>query len=223
MRTILSFFFAMCLFTMLNAQEVKINNDMVVEADGTIKYLNNATVFDDIMVFPDATGKGGSAAPVWTKFKDNGSGSQGVFLWMFSSSTEQEVYFTIQLPHTYKVGSNIYPHVHWTTAAGTPLGSDVVWSLEYTVTTMGGSYSNTTTINATNVVGSITPSGTFQHLISSFPAINGAGLGISTVIVCRLYRNVNHASDTFANATGFLGFDIHYEKDTDGSRTEFTK
>jgi len=223
MKTIFPFIFAMCIFIGMNAQEVKINNDMVVEADGTVKYLNNATVFDDLMVYPDATGKGGSNPPVWTLFKNNGSGSQGVYLWMFSASTEQEVYFTIQLPHGYKVGSNIFPHVHWTNTTGTPSGSDVVWSLEYTVTSIGGTFSNTTIIDATNIIGAITPSGTGQHVISSFPSISGAGLGISTIIVCRLYRNVNNASDTFANSVGLLGFDIHYEKDTDGSRTEYTK
>lgn len=223
MKTLFTLFGVMCIALLLNAQEVKINNDLVVEADGTVRYENSATVFDDLMVYPDATGKGGSNPPTWTFFKNNGSGSQGVYLWMFSSSTEQEVYFTIQLPHSYKVGSNIYPHIHWTTATGTPSGSDVVWSLEYTIVAIGGTFSNTTTINATNIIAAITPTGTHQHLISSFPAISGTGLGISTVIIGRLYRNVNHASDTFANLVGLLGFDIHFEKDTDGSRTEFNK
>lgn len=219
MKTFLAFFFSLCVFSFLNAQEVKINSDMVVEADGTVKYLNNATVFDDLMVYPDATSKAGSNPPVWTFYKNNGAGSQGVYLWMFNYNIEQEVYFTIQLPHGYKEGSTIFPHVHWTTATGSPSGADVVWSLEYTTVAIGGTFSNTTTITATNILGSITPSGTFQHLISSFPAISGTGLGISTVIIGRLYRNVSHANDTFANPVGMLGFDIHIEKDTDGSRT----
>ncbi len=94
------------------------------EADGTIVLEGNATVWDDFLVNPDATSRGGSKTPVWggtggTAFKNN-SGSQGVFLWMFSASQEQEVYFTVQLPHKYKVGTDLYPHVHWTTATGTP-------------------------------------------------------------------------------------------------------
>lgn len=223
MKTFFTLFVIMCMAIMLNAQEVKINNDLVVEADGTVRYENNATVFDDLMVFPDATNKTGAKMPTWTYFKNNGSGSQGVYLWMFSSSAEQEVYFTIQIPHSYKAGSDIYPHVHWTTATGTPSGSDVVWSLEYTVTSMGGTFSNTSIINATNIIAAITPSGTNQHLISAFPAISGTGLGVSTIIIGRLYRNVDHASDTFANSIGLLSFDIHYEKDTDGSRTQYNK
>ncbi|HBG69973.1 MAG: hypothetical protein A2W93_05630 [Bacteroidetes bacterium GWF2_43_63] len=223
MKTFFTLILTLYLFSFLNAQEVKINNDLVVEADGTVKYLNNATVFDDLMVFPDATGKNGSKSPTLSQFKNDGSTSQGVYLWMFSEAAEQEVFFTVQLPHSYKTGTAIYPHVHWATTTGTPSGSDVVWSLEYSVIAIGGTFSNTSSINATNLNASISPSGTFQHLISSFPTISGTGLEISTVIIGRLYRNVGHGADTFANPVGLLGFDIHFEKDTDGSRTEYSK
>jgi len=209
---------------LVQAQEVKINTNMVVESDGTIRTDGNATVWDDLMVFADATSKGGSNPPTMsTEFKDNGSASQGVYVWMFASGTEQEVYFTVQIPHARKADSDLYPHVHWTTVTGTPSGSDVVWGLEYTVVSIGGSFSNTTIITAGSVIGSISISGTGQHLINSFSAIEGTGLGISSVIVCRLFRKVGDAADTFANAVGLLGVDFHYEKDTDGSRSEFTK
>jgi hypothetical protein len=200
-----------------------------IEPDGTVVFKGRATVWDDLMVYPDATGRGGSKAPVWggadaDPFKTNGSGSQGVFLWMFSSSTEQEVYFTIQIPHSYKVGSAIYPHVHWTTASGTPSGTNVVWGLEYTVKAIGGNFTNTSIIYATSIIGAVgTPTGTGQHLINSFSSMDGTGLGISTVLVCRLFRATGHANDTFSNEVGLLGFDVHYEKDTEGSRNEFSK
>lgn len=215
----------LCFILITKAQEVKVNDNMIVEADGTVRYENSATIFDDLMVSPDATTKQGSNPPTLAKFKDNGSGSQGVFLWMFDFSIEQEVYFTVQLPHSYKVGSNIYPHVHWTTPTGTPTGTDVVWGLEYSVIAIGGTFSaNTTIITANTVIPSIgTPVGTYQHLITEFAAINGTGFGVSTILVCRLFRKTADASDTFINPVGLLGFDIHFEKDTDGSRSEWTK
>lgn len=220
----------MLLASFTNAQEVKINNNLVVEADGTLRMDGSSTVFDDVMIYPDATNRGESKAPVWggaspTAFKKNAGGtSQGVLLWMFSASTEQEVYFTVQLPHGYKVGSDIYPHVHWTTASGTPSGTNVVWGLEYTTIAIGGIYPTTSTLLANSVIAPIgSPSGSGQHLITSFGNISGSGLGISTVLICRLYRAATNGSDTFANEVGLLGIDIHYEKDTEGSRTEFTK
>lgn len=195
-----------------------------IEPDGTLVMKGQSTVFNDLMVYPDATTKGGSNAPVWTKFMNNGAGSQGVFLWMFDPSTEQEVYFTIQIPHSYKVGTSIYPHVHWTTTSGTPSGTNVVWGLEYTVMKIGGNFGNTTLITSNTVISPIgTPTGTSQHLITAFPAIPGTGIEISTILVCRLYRKAADANDTFVNSVGLLGFDIHYESDTQGSHTEYTK
>lgn len=218
------------LFTMssiLNAQEVKINDNFKVEADGTLVFEDSATVYDDIMVFPDATSRGSSNQPVMAKFNTNSG--QGVFLWMFDKDAEQELYFTLQIPHGYKLGSKLYPHVHWTTTSGTPTGTDVVWGLEYTIMKIGGNFNATTsTMTANSVIPGIgTPSGTRQHLITPFGTIaSGAApndLGISTIIVCRLYRKAGDSLDVFGNSVGLLGFDIHYEKDTEGSRREFVK
>lgn len=205
-------------------------DNLKILADGTISLEGTATVWDDIMIFPDATSRGGSNTPTWggnggNAFKKNAAGtSQGVFLWMFSASSEQELYFVVQIPHGYKEGSTIYPHVHWTTASGTPSGSNVVWGLEYTAAAIGNSYSTTTSITSNTVIGEIgTPSGTGQHLITALGTISGTGLGISSVIVCRLYRAAADAQDSFANETGLLGIDFHYELDTFGSASQFEK
>jgi hypothetical protein len=204
-------------------------DNTTIEADGTMKFNGNATVWNDLNVYPDATSRGSSNPPTWgggssTYFKNDGASSQGVFLWMFSSSTEQELYFTIQIPHPYKVGTTLYPHVHWTTKTGTPSGTNVVWGFEYTVVAIGGVFGNTTTITGNTVIASIgTPSGTGQHLITSLGTISGTGIGISTILVCRVFRKTADANDTFGNEVGFLGFDIHYEADTSGSRQEFIK
>jgi len=233
MKLIYTFCLAFVLFsfaTPLLAQEVKINSNLAIEADGTLRMDGAATVWDDLMVYPDATNRGNSKAPAWggqseNAFKKNLAGtSQGVFLWMFSPTTEQELYFTVQIPHSYKVGTDIYPHVHWTTATGTPSGTDVVWGLEYSIVTIGSNFPNTSTLTANSVIASIgTPSGTGQHLITAFSPISGTNLTISTVLICRVYRAATDGNDTFANETGILGIDFHYERDTEGSRTQYVK
>jgi hypothetical protein len=153
---------------------------------------------------------GGSGA---SYFKNNGSGSQGVFLWMFDKDTEEELYFCTQIPHSYKIGTPLYPHVHWTTKSGTPSGTNVVWGLEYTVVAIGGSFGSTTILTANSLIAGITPSGTGQHLITP----------LGTILVCRVFRAANNGSDTFDNETGFLGIDFHFQKDTEGSRSEYSK
>ncbi len=211
---------------LMTAQDVKINSNMVIEADGTLRLDNTATVWNDLMVFPDATTKGGSNPPEWGQaFKKNAVGtSQGVYLWMFSPTIEEELYITVQIPHDYKVGSDLHPHVHWTTVTGTPSGSNVVWGLEYTLVAVGGTFPNTVIITSNTLIPECgTPSGTGQHLISPFSPVSGAGLGISSVLICRLFRAPGDAAATFPNTVGLLGFDIHYEQDTQGSRTQWTK
>lgn len=219
----------------LIAQEVKINSNFAIEADGTFRLNGDATVWDDLMVYPDATTRSGSNPPALTSFANNGS--QGVFLWMFDKDTEQELYFTIQIPHSYKLGTSIYPHVHWTTITGTPSGTptgttptvtNVIWGFEYTMIKIGGTFGSTTLITSNTIIPPIsTLTGAKQHLITAFGAISGGtapnDIDVSTVLVCRLYRKAADSNDTFANSVGLLGFDIHYEKDTEGSRTQYEK
>ncbi len=196
------------------------------EADGTMVSEGAATVWDDVMVFPDGTTKGGSYMPTWTSFrKDITNNSQGTMLWMFSPSVEQEVYFTLQVPHGYKVGSDIFPHVHWTTTdANSPTGTNVVWGLEYTVASLNNAFPITgAQLTGSAIVGGITPSGTHQHLITPLTTMSGSGVGISTIFVCRLFRKVSDALDTYGYSVGLLGVDFHIEKDTNGSRSDFTK
>lgn len=202
-------------------QDVKINTNLVVETDGTLRMDNTATVWDDLMVFPGSTNSGGSKVPGWGLFKKNGT-SQGVFLWWFDSGTEEEVYFTVQIPHSYNVGTNLFPHVHWTTETGTvtPSSTNVQWGLEYTIVAIGGSFSNTTIITTNGVIPSITITGSGQHLISAFDPIVGTNFGISTVLVCRLFRVTNTGYEPDA---GLLGIDFHFEKNTVGSHTEYIK
>lgn len=127
---------------------------------------------------------------------------------MFSAATEQAVYFTVQLPHSYKVGFTLYPHVDRTTASGTPSGTNVVWGLEYTVVAIGGSFPNTTTLTSNSVIPLIlTPTSTGQYLITPLGTISGTNLGISTVLVCRLYRAGKNVVDTFFNAVEFLEYE----------------
>ena len=141
---------------LIRAQEIQIGtpgtNYSKIEADGTLEFDGDATVWDDLMVFPDATSKGSSNPPTMTSYRKNGAGtSQGTFIWMFAAGTEQELYFTVQIPHSYKVGTDLLPHVHWTTTSTTP-GNNVTWSLEYTAVAFGGAFSTTNTISGYNII-----------------------------------------------------------------------
>ena len=195
------------------------------EADGTLHMVGDATVWEDMRVPVTATNRGGSKDPTFSVFKDNGGGSQGVFLDWFSASSEQELYFACQFSHAYKLGSTIYPHVHWVPAAsGT--NKHVSWGLEYTWVDTGATYGNTAIIYGD------TPSDGTVNLVAgrsyltNLTAIVGSGIsGVSSMLVGRVFRDATGAggTDDLAATAGLMEIDFHYEVDTIGSRTVTAK
>jgi hypothetical protein len=188
-------------------------NDVFVKGDFTLM----DTYWDDLRVPITTTRLGGSKDPTFSKVFDDGAGSQGVFTYTFSQSQEQEAYFTVQLPHTYKEGTDLHPHIHWF-PTNTNAGS-VVWGLEYTIASISATIGNTTIINCVDPADGTAN----KHQICNFPTINGSGLGISDHIICRLFRDASAITDDYTTEAGVLEFDFHHEVNTLGSREEYVK
>jgi hypothetical protein len=133
------------------------------------------------------------------------------------ASNEEEVSFLFQLPHSYKEGSDIYPHVHWVGEDNT--SANVKWGLEYSWANVGVAFPTTTTIYVIDA-----NADTDVHNMASFAAITGTGKTVSSMLICRLFRNSSSADDTYTGKSAYLlEFDLHYQIDTLGSRTETAK
>lgn len=203
-------------------------NYIEVEADGTLEFKGNATVWDDIRVPVTSTKLGGSRDPGFTVFKTNGAGSQGVFIYWFDASIEEEIYFTVQMPHSWKEGTDILPHVHWipsTTPDNTPTQQRVSWGLEYAWANIGDVFpTNTTVITNNTIYPTDTELVQYKHYLTQLSDIVGTGKTISSMLVCRLFRNATSvAYDTYEHDAGLLEIDFHFEQDTIGSRSVTTK
>lgn len=202
---------------LLNAQEVKINNDFVVESDGTTRLDNSATVWDDLRVKLD---KGKDAARF--TFLEGNSGPQ---IWFFRDNNGLETMsFSIQIPHTWKEGTTIYPHIHWTPKSdGT---GDVKWNLDYTWVNYN---SVTPEVFPEEVTTSGIATGPFvarSHLITGLTGgagIDGTEKKISSILICTIWRNSSDSEDTYDDDAGSLSLDFHFEIDTQGSRSEYIK
>ncbi len=206
------------LVNLVSAQEVKINSNLAIEADGTVRMDNTAMVWDDLRVTLD---KGSSSAILdWV------SGSSGSQIWFFRwNAAEEAMSFTVQLPHNWKEGTTIYPHLHWlpkTTASG-----NVEWIFEYS----WANYNATTPVAfpaATTIT--VTSTGPFtanthriQSLTTGDAGLTGTGQLISSILICRIWRNGTRPNDTYDANAGVLFLDFHYQLDTFGSRDVFTK
>lgn len=131
--------------------------------------------------------------------------------------TLESMDFCAQLPHGYKEGTDIQPHVHWcptTNAAG-----NVIWNLDYYWLDIGSTIPVLTTINT----GAVAAGGTaWKHLKSDLPVISGTGKLISSMLMCRIFRDPV-GSDTYPDDAGLLEIDFHYQIDSTGSRQENVK
>lgn len=139
----------------------------------------------------------------------------GIKVFQFSASALNELFFQFQLPHSYKAGTDIYPHVHW--APSTTNTGNVIWGLEYTIANIGDTIPSETTITVTDAADGTA----LKHQVTSFAAIDGTSCEASTMLICRVYRDGAAGGDTFTGVANLLAVDIHYEKNTLGTATEF--
>ena len=204
-------------------------NNTYIEADGSLSFEGSATRFDDLTIPVTSTKTGGAKEPGFAKAFDNGSGSQGVYLYWFSGSTEEELFFTVQIPHSRKYDTEIFPHVHFVVPSGYSTGN-IVWGLEYNWANLGDTFTDTNIIYAsTNTSLAGGPVAGDKHLLSSFAGngptggIEGNGKTLSSMLVCRVFRAVGHADDTYSGDAGLMQLDFHIEIDAEGSRQLYTK
>jgi hypothetical protein len=223
MKLIYTFGLAIILFSFTLpsiAQEVKINSNLAIESDGTVRMDNAAAVWDD-MRFPLNYGTSSNLATTWTSFLGN------TYLDAFKATGTDALYFQVQLPHNYKEGTDIFPHIHWSPlTTGTTGNNGVYWELEYTWANNGETFPATTTLSGYEVVPALTGDLVAKrHYITKIgtSGISGSGKAISSMIICRIARLGDNVNDTYSGLAGALEVDFHYQIDTFGSREEYTK
>lgn len=171
--------------------------------------------WNDLRVPVTSTKLGGSKDPGFSQVKDNGSGSQGVFAYVFSKATEEELYFITQLPHGRVNNSALRPHIHWS-PTDTDTGT-VRWGLEYTIANVNGTFGNTTLIYCEDA-GDGTAD---KHQVKGFAEISGSGIKDSAALICRVFRDAGHANDTYDNDAALLDIDFHVLLQRHGSDEEY--
>lgn len=176
-----------------------------------------ATAWDDLRVPVNATNIGAANDPNFAQVLTNGAGSQGVYTYLFDASAEEELFFSVQLPHAWKEGTDIEPHVHW---FPTNTNTGVVrWGLEYTWASVNGTFGNTTIIYVEDAA-----DGTeYKHQLADFAAISASGQTLSSMLMCRIFRDATNGADTYNADCGLLEIDFHHRIDSLGSLSEYVK
>ena len=101
----------------------------------------------------------------------------------------------------------------------------VSWGLEYTWSDIGSAFGNTSIIYSNTHTPADATLAASKHYTTEFAEINGAGKTISSMLVCRLFRDATGggATDSYGSDAGLLEIDFHFELDAKGSRQEQIK
>jgi len=158
-------------------------------------------VEDDLRVTID---KGSNSAQLGSL-----TGISGPEIWFFRDNQGVEAMsFTLQLPHNWKDGTTIYPHIHWVPKSSA--SGNMRWNLDYTwanITT--GTFSAVTTSSVT-INGPFTAN---QHLLTDLTSgnvgIDATGKTYSSILICRIWRDSSAGLDTYAGDAGGLSMDFH--------------
>lgn len=193
------------------------------ESDGTLHFNGNATVWDDIRIPPGSFGRPGIADPTIVAYQPAGT---GLSTYVYQFAKDQLAFFAVQMPHNYKVGSDIYLHIHWTPGpnGATENGNTVGWKIDYTWADIGDTFGAIATVNCSDAC-----DGTdHKHQMTPDVQISGTGKGISSMLMCNIKRTDTGTDDTWAGtALGalpiLLEVDFHYQIDMVGSRERTTK
>lgn len=129
----------------------------------------------------------------------------------FSASAVNLVMGVAQMPHSWKEGTRVEPHIHWMVPNSNT--GVVVWKFEYTVAKRNEvfpAYADITVLAPAPEVAS-------RNGFTSFGHIDMEGKTASSVILWKLSRLGDNATDTYGSVAKLLEFDIHYLVDSLGS------
>ena len=141
----------------------------------------------------------------------------------FSGSADNVIAIVAQMPHNWKEGSAIYPHLHL--RFPTSATANTRWKIEYDIASPTGNFTNNSgTLTDGGTITVANPANVKKHVLASFATITMTGHTVSAVLIIKITRLANtDAADNDTNACELLEFDIHYEIDSLGSASELVK
>ena len=138
--------------------------------------------------------------------------------WVFSASQTNVLAIQAQMPHEWKEGSIIVPHVHWSPTS-THTGN-VLWRLQYKVANINSAYpAGYTTVDKLQAGAGVADT----HQLASFGNVAMTGYTISCILLILLSRIGGDPTDTYTGTAKLDEFDIHYQVDGFGSYNETSK
>lgn len=186
--------------------DLDITGNISVDSISATKVTYPDTYWDDLQVNLSSVNLKNSKEPNWIVYK-------GGYILRFMENNEEGIYFTAQLPHSYKHGTDIEFHIHLVFPNGN--AGDLDWTFTHSWANFGEDFPNETTVN--QLVAS--PEDADRHSIGGIATIDGSGKKGSSLILCSLTRDARaaNASDSYGSHVFMVALDFHFESDKPGS------
>lgn len=137
---------------------------------------------------------------------------------VFAAAATNIIAIQAQMPHAWREGSAIRPHIHWS-PTNTNTGN-VLWRLQYKVASANEAFPGEWSTADVLAAGSGT---TDMHQLAAFAEIPMTGKKVSSMILLLLSRIGGDVTDTYNADAKLNEFDIHYQVDALGSEAEYVK
>jgi len=127
-------------------------------------------------------------------------------------------FFPAQMSHGYRLGTNLFPHIHWEQAEDNIPN----WLIQYRCYDIGEATQGSW-VDSPQVSSFITYTSGSIHQLTSFADFNPNFSGVSGMCDFKLYRDTDNTSTEFAGADPYTldvlmkEFDIHFQSDVPGS------
>jgi hypothetical protein len=169
-------------------------------------------VWDDMQISFSNAKAPASNAPNWVAYKNSEVPA-------FSKTATNVLYFTAQLPHSYKEGSNMDFHIH-ITYPDAGVGNST-WYFTYSWANIDGTFPGAS--NSGNVIIPSHATADYNDMAEIMGTINGAGKTVSSILLCSISRLGGDGSDNYDNVIYLVSGDFHVQRDTIGSKQQLVK
>jgi len=167
----------------------------------------NDLPWDDLRVPISSVRVSGSKPPTQREYK-------GGAVLGFSTSSDQQVFFIVQLPHSWAEETPINAHIHWTIpTSGSGGGAETVtWVFTHSWANIDDVLPAETTSTVTKDVQDITAA---THMLTDIVEIEAKGKRVSSCLLCSLMRDVSE--DNYGYEAYLMEIDFHFQSDSNGS------
>ena len=162
----------------LNLNSLKIGTDstnyLEINSQGELRLEGNSSVWDDLLQ-PATTGRQGANVKPDFNYDD-------ITVDFPRNDINEILYFNIQMPHEWKEGSTIFPHVHFLQNQN----NNPTFKINYRWAKLTESFPAWATYTIANLVFPYT-SGTVHQIVYGNNGIPGTGKGLSSILQVKLY------------------------------------